>query len=589
MELGTFQRAFDKASAPVQRWLTLRTSLLGLAAGLVIGAAVAATAWRLRSPEAVRIASAAGCAVVGGVVGWWVARRSALSRVEMALYLDRVLDGGEAVATAVDIDPESAAAPAVIDSAARVIERASTQRTRPRVFAWAHLAAPLAIGAVVALAIVPPPAAPLSPPSVPGADTVTLEDTKAIDRVIQELEKTKARDAEQQKRLDDLTEQAKKLREKAKNGAPRREIQTEIAELAEGLAAEQQELGEGDERRGLEAAMNKLEQARMNEARKALGDKDMQALDEAMERTARSGDKKERESAKDALQKAAEAARAEGAEGVAKTLDEQKKRFEEMEKKAESMRALQEALGDKAPADSKQQLDKMDAGDAGAQQQLAEALSKALSQMSKEEREALAKKLGEELKKDAAKKNGGELSPEQKKQLEELAKKLATEEGLKELAQQMKDAANGPPPSSGADRQKSLGNAGAALQAMKGQVGKPGEGQGKDGQGGEGETPGEGQGGPGSQKTPGSNPKKPGGPSPKIDASSNPSKVDSKLNAGIPQAGSKTSRTDARVGETANKQGTGALGKAGKQELGGISESDVPEEYREQVGRYFHP
>lgn len=586
MELGTFERAFDKASAPVQRWLTLRTSLMGLAAGLVVGAAVAATAWRLRSPEAVRIACAAGCAVVGGALGWWIARRNALSRVEMALYLDRVLDGGEAVATAVDIDPESAAAPAVIDSAAKVIERATTRRTRPRVFAWAHLAAPLAIGAVVALLVVPPPPAPLPPPSVPGADVVTLEDTKAIDRVIEELEKTKARDAEQQKRLDDLTEQAKKLREKAKNGAPRREIQAEIAELAEGLAAEQQELGEGDERRGLEAAMNKLEQARMNEARKALGDKDMEALDEAMERAARSADEHERQSTKEALQKAAEAARAEGAEGVAKTLEEQKKRFEELEKKAESMRALQDAMGDKAPAGTKEQRDKMGAGDADAQQKLAEALSKALSQMSKEDREALAKKLAEELQKDAAKQNGGELSAEQKKQLEELAKKLATEEGLKELAQQMKDAANAAPPSSGADRQKSLGNASAALQSMKGQVGKPGEGE---GQTGENETPGEGKGGPGSQKTPTANPKKPGGPSPKIDASSSPSRVDSKLNAGIPQPGSKTSRTDARVGETANKQGTGALGKVGEQELGGISESDVPEEYREQVGRYFHP
>jgi hypothetical protein len=48
-------------------------------------------------------------------------------------------------------------------------------------------------------------------------------------------------------------------------------------------------------------------------------------------------------------------------------------------------------------------------------------------------------------------------------------------------------------------------------------------------------------------------------------------------------------RTSARPGETANVQGTGALGAAGPNEVGAIERSDVPEEYREQVGRYFQP
>jgi hypothetical protein len=53
--------------------------------------------------------------------------------------------------------------------------------------------------------------------------------------------------------------------------------------------------------------------------------------------------------------------------------------------------------------------------------------------------------------------------------------------------------------------------------------------------------------------------------------------------------GTVTGRAPARVGETANVRGTGALGTVGPDEIGGVSHSDVPEEYREQVGRYFEP
>ena len=44
-----------------------------------------------------------------------------------------------------------------------------------------------------------------------------------------------------------------------------------------------------------------------------------------------------------------------------------------------------------------------------------------------------------------------------------------------------------------------------------------------------------------------------------------------------------------KAGDTANLGGTGALGQAAPGEIGGVERSDVPEEYREQVGRYFQP
>ncbi|HTJ80369.1 MAG TPA: hypothetical protein VL400_01565, partial [Polyangiaceae bacterium] len=75
----------------------------------------------------------------------------------------------------------------------------------------------------------------------------------------------------------------------------------------------------------------------------------------------------------------------------------------------------------------------------------------------------------------------------------------------------------------------------------------------------------------------------------KIDAKDFRSRADSDINGGAPMPGVHMGRTNARPGETANTQGAGALGAVGPDEVNGVSRSDVPEEYREQVGRYFQP
>jgi hypothetical protein len=51
--------------------------------------------------------------------------------------------------------------------------------------------------------------------------------------------------------------------------------------------------------------------------------------------------------------------------------------------------------------------------------------------------------------------------------------------------------------------------------------------------------------------------------------------------------GATLGRAPARVGETANERGSGALGSVGRTEIGAVEGTDIPEEYREQVGRYF--
>ena len=64
-------------------------------------------------------------------------------------------------------------------------------------------------------------------------------------------------------------------------------------------------------------------------------------------------------------------------------------------------------------------------------------------------------------------------------------------------------------------------------------------------------------------------------------------RASAKLNPGAPNAGSVLGRTPGRVGETARSGGEGGLSTAAPGEISGADRSEIPREYREQVGRYF--
>ena len=144
------------------------------------------------------------------------------------------------------------------------------------------------------------------------------------------------------------------------------------------------------------------------------------------------------------------------------------------------------------------------------------------------------------------------------------------------------------------DAEKGLGQAEQQIVPMP-MAGGPGQGDkagkdGKDGQGGPGQgggkddgknaTPGHSDGGgPGDHK----------GQTGVVDGPGVKSRADTKINKGKPMPGITLGRTQGRPGDTANIQGTGALGDAAASEIGGVDRSVVPEEYREQLGRYFQP
>lgn len=604
MSEASFVERFESAAAPVRRWLALRSGLVGLGAGLTVGAALAAGAWALRLDIRPIVAGVGALAGLAASLIW--AERRGLSRGELGLYLDRRLGGDEAVSTALEYGAEArgelspSARDAVLERAACVLSGYDARKLRPRVLSRWHALVPAGLAAALTICLVPMRAAPPVPPAAPGVDEVAMTTAPQIDRVIEELDRMTPRDAAEAQRLDALRAQAKAIKEKLAKGAPRRELMSEVGELSSALARERLSMGEGAEKQGFEDALAKLDTKELSPARRALADHDLTAFDAEMAKLAEGFERESRERAKQSLEEAAADAEKGGAPDVAKLLREKKKQLDERGAKSDEAKRLAEALakegGDEA---MKQAAESLSKGDPAARKEALQALEKALSEMS----EAHRKKLAEALAKQAAQgKKDGTLSPEDQKQLEELAKKLDSAEGREALKKALEELAKNPPPSGDAERQENLKQMELSLEGLKQALekgGAPGDGNAPDkgnpppsgtGNGSDGAAkPGPAGTGAGGISSAGPSGKQPGKPSDKLSGKELRARASAELNPGAPTSINKTTRAGARPGETANKAGTGALGDVGADEVGGVTRSEVPEEYREQVGRYFQP
>jgi hypothetical protein len=67
------------------------------------------------------------------------------------------------------------------------------------------------------------------------------------------------------------------------------------------------------------------------------------------------------------------------------------------------------------------------------------------------------------------------------------------------------------------------------------------------------------------------------------------SKADARVLPGVPLAARGFGRAPGRSGEHARETASGDVGAARADAIGAIEGSDVPEDYREHVGRYFEP
>jgi hypothetical protein len=589
MTTPRFRLEFERWARRVRRRLLARRVVGGLGIGLGVGVAVAGLFFWLRQGELRPFALLIG--VAGALAGAAFAFSRRFSDGDVALYLDARLDSREAISTAVELEraeaPEQPARELVLSDAARALERGDPKLARPRVLRAWHGIVPVSAGAVVWLSILPLPAAPAGPPPAPGAESVQLSRVEGLDPIVG-LEKLAARDPAQQERLKRIAEEAKKLRAELAKGIEKRDAQARIAKLRDEIAAERLSLGNDKNRAGLEAALAKLRAApQTKDAAKALGNGDLVEFDREMQKLASKVEQEHRDSAKKALEEAAKAARERGAEDVARALQEEQKLFKKREAGAQALRELGEALKGKLSEQGLKDLEEFgQSGSPEAQKRLGEALSDALGKLSDEEKKKLAEKL-----KQRVEQNQSGATPLTKEQIEELAKKLASPEGQKELEQQLKDLAN--QPSDEAERQKRLDEAdrgGAQCQRQLGALPVPTESPGQSRPGGKiSPPPGkqDGKGGPGSKKDEGQGSHE--GSTNSVPSGELRAKADPKLLPGAPLHGSSVGRAPGRAGETANQKGTGVLGRVGPTEVGGVERSEVPEEYREQVGRYFQP
>ena len=590
-EARSFRPLFERWSGRVRARLALRHVLTGAAFGLLLGAGAAAALWRTRQPGR-SLAGAAG-GLLGAAVGMGVARRKRWPDADVALYLDARLAAKEAIATALELDGDrdglGPAGAVVLSHAAAALTQATPGAVRARLLRPSHLALPVALVALVAISVAPVPPLPPGPVAPPGAEKVRLAQVAGLEKVLA-LADARARDEAQRERLQKLADDARKLRDQLRAGVETREAQAEIARLKDGITAERLSLGAGEQRQGMESALGKLgENPDLKGAQRALGDRDLVRLDDAMERLADTLEKTSRERALRTLEEAAEAAKNGGAPDVQRALEASRGRLAEQGKRVDRLRELARELGAGLGEDGQQALRDLEgSGSPRDAQRLAEKLDEALGKLTPEERQQLA----ENLKKKMSAAASGEAGPgPSKRELADLADELATPEGRRRLEGELKKMAEASPSDSEeGERQRSLDaaeeGAGEAEEQLGGGVpragGAPRQSAGQsagpsgDGPGHSGHTEGD---GPGSHA----------GVTGAVEGGDIRARAATRMSKGRPMPGVVTGRTAGKVGETANVQGQGALGGAAATEIGGVERSDVPEAYREQVGRYFQP
>ncbi|MEZ4226897.1 MAG: hypothetical protein R3B13_38505 [Polyangiaceae bacterium] len=591
-----FKGRFSRLARAVRSRLLARQLLTGASLGLLAAAGAAAVLWWQRFPQYRWWGF--GLAGIGAVLAVVFARRGRWSDSHVAMFLDAKLGSKEAISTAVELNSEEGASHVVIRDATRALDSADARRARPRVLSRLHVLGPVGAAAVTYLCLIP--ARPVPPPDAPppGAEMVQLAELLGLEK-IEALEKLDARDAAQEQRLKKIAEEAKKLRADLAKGMEKREAQSRIAKLRDDIASERLKLTDEKSRPGLEAAVAKLNKSpHLKDAAKALGDGDLVAFDKEMQRLANLAEEGDRKAAKEALEEAKKAAKAKGAEALAEALEQQQKKFEEREGKAEALRELAKELGDAGKLTPEQMEDLEEfgrSGDPEAGRRLAESMNKALEGLTPEERKRLAEKLRKQMEKGG---KDGSMDPMTKQQMEELQKRLSTPEGQKQLQEQLREMAK-EDPSGDAEREKGLDDAergGAEAEQGLGGMPMPMPGGPQQGPGDNGKQPGSDKGkgndgkqagGTGSHKDKGKGDHK--GQTPSLKGNELRSKANAKVNPGVPLDGTTLGRSAARPGETANRAGTGSLGQVAPGEMSGVERSDVPEEYREQVGRYFQP
>ncbi len=582
---------FQRHARHVRITLAFRAALTGTAIALCVGVLLSALAWRLGWSSSYR-----WWFVLAGPLGASFsllhAHRNRWSDLNVALYLDGCLRSSEAITTAVGLNATGADSPArtvVMRDAAEALKRVDAIRPRLRVLRRHHGMIPIAALAFV-WTVRLPMRVTVAPPTSPGTNLVSVADVQGLEKVIA-LDALRTPDPAQRERLKRIAQDANALRDRLSQGMERREALSELARLRDAVAAERMSIGDGERRAGLEVAQGRLAQVpALRRAAKALGDRDLTRFDDEMQRVAGAREQRDRDAARQALEDAAQEAQRAGAPDVARALEDQRRLFDSREGRAQVLRDFGKALDDQLSPEAKKELDALSSGVGNADTaKLSKALADALGRLTEQERARLAEKLARQAEGDP------NVSPMSKDHLRKLSKQLETDEGKRNLEEQLRQMANAPDQSEESRRQRSLDDAERGLgEAERKLGGLPipmlgSEGSSNQRGSGSDESSSDQSGAPqaGSHHDKGHGDHK--GSTAPVDGTELRARAGGKINPAAPMPGVVAGRGQARIGETANVRGSGVLGEVGPGELGGVERSEIPQEYREHVGRYFSP
>ncbi|HET9930557.1 MAG TPA: hypothetical protein VFQ35_07715 [Polyangiaceae bacterium] len=568
----------------------LRAALTGGTLGAVVSLAAAGAAWALYvgPPRLFTLLACGAGALVGAA--WGVRQR--WSHVNVALFLDARLGESELVTSALDrANDADPVANALRERAARSLHAFSAQRLDLSPFSRWHALMLPALGLAAWVSVLPARVAVAASP--PGAKLLQRKNVPGLER-IEALSNAPSLSDSDAERLKRLAEEARRLRSELGKGLSQREAQARIAALRESIGKERERFGDRTERPGLEAAIGALEaETTTKNLAKALGDGDLVTFDEEMQRIANLAESESRKAAERALEEAARVAREKAAKKLSDYLDRKRKDFREREANARTLREFAKELESKLSPEARSDLKQFEqSGDPEAARRLAEALGKALKGLSEEERQKLADAL-----KNKMNEHGEDVSEMSPEEMRRLVDSLKSAEGQKKLEDALRDLAKKGADSErdralddaergGAEAERSLGGNPTPMpmpgsgdsSANGGPKGR--EGTGKDDARSKG--PGQNGDGPGG-------PAKHDGTTDKLDSNELRARANARWLPGAPLAARSLGRAPGRAGETANQVGVGNLSSRASSEVGAVERGDIPEEYREQVGRYFEP
>ena len=546
----------------------LDATVAGTLAAALASVALAALG---RPPWAALAFALAG--VAGGLV---VARLRRFSDADVALFVDARLGSLEAVTSALAATLDPSVREQITGVAARALGVARPSAITPRVLFLRHAAIPLAIAAVALaprLVPAPPPAKPA--PQQPARVTVPLDELRRVDALRELAART---EAERARRVA-LAERARALAENAAKGMEKREALDALGKLRDSVDAERMEKRTSAAARRA-AALALAKSPDLGAAADALRRADLVAFDTEMERLARTLEADARKTANAALDEAREAAVARGDDALAGALDEQRRLLNKRAADSEALRELSRLLGDALPKDFGRTLARLDRSSPESAEAIAGAMASAVEGLTKQERERLARAL-------AARASGmqGDRALS-KTELEALAKALTSNDGREALRRALKELADGKESTDSAG-ERALAAASLAIGAAEARIAS--EAAGGDTGNRHGQSTGESNSGDSNGGTSRGGDVGPHtGSTPAVEGSAFTARATGTPLGGIP-IGPAPGLSPATGASLPARPRMGALETARAKEVGAVERSNVPREYREQVGRYFAP